>query len=60
LSVSAATSRQRSAAAIAELRGLLPRRMALWVGGAGAPPAIPGVERFGSLVDLDARLTGGS
>jgi methanogenic corrinoid protein MtbC1 len=60
LSVSAATSRKRSAAAIAELRDLLPRRMALWVGGAGAPPAIPGVERFGSLVDLDARLTGGS
>lgn len=59
VSVSAATPRAKSAAAIAELRRALPRRIALWVGGAGAPPSAKGVDRFESLTALDARLAGG-
>ncbi len=57
ISVSSAMPLRRSAAAIAQLRGLLPHRTPLWLGGAGAPEAIEGVERFDSLDALDARLT---
>ncbi len=56
ISVSAAMPRQRSASAIAALRKALPHRLPLWVGGAGAPSASRGVERFESLAALDARL----
>jgi methanogenic corrinoid protein MtbC1 len=57
VSVSLALPRAAAARAIARLRRELPSRMPLWVGGAGAPPAIKGVERFATLEALDARLT---
>jgi methanogenic corrinoid protein MtbC1 len=56
VSVSAAMRRSRAARAIAELREALPRRVGLWVGGAGAPPATKGLERFDTLAALDARM----
>jgi len=56
VSVSAAMPRARSAKAIAQLRRSLPPRLALWVGGAGAPAVPSGVERFESLAALDDRL----
>ena len=57
ISVSPAMPRKRAAKAVAELRHLLPRRVPLWVGGAGAPRVSEGVERFENLDVLDARLT---
>ena len=57
ISVSPAMPRKRAAKAVAELRHLLPRRVPLWVGGAGAPRVSEGVERFENLEVLDARLT---
>ena len=57
ISVSPAMPHRQMASAIVQLRDLLPRRLPLWVGGAGAPAAIRGVERFDSLDTLDARLT---
>lgn len=56
VSVSAAVPRRRAAADVSRLREALPARMPLWIGGAGAPPASPGVERFGTLGALDQRL----
>lgn len=56
ISISSAMPRRRTAGAVAQLRQLLPRRLPLWVGGAGAPPPFAGVERFDSLESLDARL----
>ena len=47
-------------AAVDLLRRELPRRVALWVGGAGAPPAARGVERFDTLAALDSRLVSAS
>jgi len=58
VSVSLGRSRRRAADDVARLRKLLPRGVHLWVGGAGAPPPLDGVERFDSLVSLDARLVG--
>lgn len=57
VSVSSAVPRRRAAAAIADLRERLPRRMSLWVGGAGAPVALKGVERFANLSALDEKLS---
>ena len=57
ISVSAAAARARSARALADLRRELPRTVTVWVGGAGAPPATAGIERFATLAELDARLT---
>jgi methanogenic corrinoid protein MtbC1 len=56
VSVSSAMARDRAAREIARLRKELPRRVALWVGGGGAPAQIAGVERFDSLSALDARI----
>ncbi len=56
LSVSAAMTRAHAARAVARLRDAVPRRVPLWVGGAGAPPPTKGVERLESLDALDARL----
>lgn len=56
VSVSAGPRRAQSAKAIAALRDHLPLRVPLWTGGAGAPRAQRGVERFASLSALDARL----
>ncbi len=55
LSVSVATAGKATAAAIAELRRLLPRRSLLLVGGAGAPEEVPrGVEVIEDLDRLHA------
>lgn len=59
ISISAAAPKGRSTRAVEQLRTALPPRIPLWVGGAGAPPARKGVERFESLTALDARLTAG-
>jgi len=56
VSVSAATPRARATRDLVALRHALPRRLPLWTGGAGAPPAIKGVERFSTLTELDERL----
>jgi methanogenic corrinoid protein MtbC1 len=56
LSVSAATPRARAARELEALRKALPFRLPLWVGGAGSPDPIRGVERFQSLTQLDERL----
>jgi methanogenic corrinoid protein MtbC1 len=60
VSVSAAMRRSRSAPAVDFLRRALPRRVALWLGGAGAPPAPKGVDRFDTLAALDSRLISAS
>jgi methanogenic corrinoid protein MtbC1 len=60
VSVSRGPSRRRASEDIGLLRQLLPRGVHLWVGGAGAPPPLDGVERFDSLESLDARLIGPS
>jgi methanogenic corrinoid protein MtbC1 len=56
VSVSSGMPRRSASEAIASLREALPYRMPLWLGGAGAPPALKRVERFESLDALDARL----
>jgi methanogenic corrinoid protein MtbC1 len=56
VSVSAATSPARASREITSLRKGLPPRLPLWVGGAGAPRQLPGVEHFASLTALDERL----
>ncbi|HET9950500.1 MAG TPA: cobalamin-dependent protein [Candidatus Eisenbacteria bacterium] len=56
VSISSVVPRSRAAKAVALLRDALPRRVPLWIGGAGAPTPIAGVERFESLAALDARL----
>jgi MerR family transcriptional regulator, light-induced transcriptional regulator len=56
LSVSATFPPRRAAKAIAGLRAALPRRVPLWIGGAGAPKPPKGVERFETLEALDRRL----
>ncbi len=56
LSISSAIPRPRAARAVRALREKLPRRLALWVGGAGAPAELRGVDRFRSLSELDVRL----
>jgi len=56
VSVSEAMNSARAVREVAELRKALPRRVGLWVGGAGAPPSIRGVERFESLSAFDERL----
>ena len=56
LSVSATFPPRRAAKALAELRAALPRRVPLWIGGAGAPKPPKGIERFETLEALDRRL----
>ncbi len=56
LSVSACVPRAKAARSVASLRAALPRRVALWVGGAGAPEGVKGTERFADLDTFDARL----
>lgn len=53
LSVSASGRRPRTAALVRRVRGLLPRRTALLVGGTGAPLPSPGVQVFGNLQGLE-------
>jgi DNA-binding transcriptional MerR regulator len=54
LSVSSATRGTATNAQIRKLRELLPRRVTLLVGGAGAPAPRPGIEVVATLRDLDA------
>lgn len=56
LSISVTVPGNRARKAITALRDALPRRTALWVGGAGAPQPPRGVERFDRLEKLDAAL----
>lgn len=56
VSVSAAFDRDTARARLTELRTQMPPHVALWVGGAGAPDGVPGVERLADLYALDARL----
>jgi methanogenic corrinoid protein MtbC1 len=58
LSVSASGRKPRTTALVRRVRGMLPRRTALLVGGAGAPPASPGVQLFGDLKGLEAWARG--
>jgi methylmalonyl-CoA mutase cobalamin-binding subunit len=60
VSVSAGAHGTASRRALATLRAALPRRVALWVGGAGAPAPATGIERFDDLEALDARLERGA
>ena len=56
LSISVTVPRRQAGKAVKALREALPRRTALWIGGAGAPKPPKGVERFDSLEALDAGL----
>jgi len=56
LSLSPTLTRTAAASALAKLRGRLPARLPIWTGGAGAPPASRGIERFETLEALDRRL----
>jgi DNA-binding transcriptional MerR regulator/methylmalonyl-CoA mutase cobalamin-binding subunit len=59
ISVSPSVPRARVTRALVQLRRELPKRTALWVGGAGAPAAGARAERFESLAALDAHLARG-
>lgn len=56
ISISVTVPRRHAGKAVAALRAALPRHIALWVGGAGAPEPPKGASRFGSLEKLDAGL----
>ncbi len=58
VSVSTAVGAESAEALLARLRGLVPRRLPIWVGGAGAPQArsASGIERFASLGAFDSFL----
>ena len=56
IGVSSALPRRRAAAALAQLRDALPRRMPLWTGGSGAPEDLEGIRRFASLDALDDHI----
>lgn len=59
VSVSNAYGPDRGAAQLSQLREQLPLGIALWVGGAGAPMNLNGVEVFANLEHLDASLAVG-
>jgi len=56
VSVSPFVPRARAEREIARLREALPRRIPIWIGGAGAPAPVRGTERFTDLASLAARL----
>jgi len=56
ISISSAMPAARARRFLAALRRDLPRAVALWVGGDGAPPGQRGVERFETLGEFDERL----
>lgn len=58
VSVSASGRKPRTAALLRRLRGMLPRRTALLVGGEGAPAPSPGVQVFADLPSLEAWVRG--
>jgi methanogenic corrinoid protein MtbC1 len=53
VSVSASGRKPRTAALLRRVRGKLPRRTTLLVGGEGAPAPSPGVQAFADLAGLD-------
>ena len=55
ISVSAAVPRARAEREARNLREALPKRVPLWVGGAGAPE-VTGMERFSTLTALTVRI----
>jgi methanogenic corrinoid protein MtbC1 len=57
VSVSTATRGTGSVGGLRRLRRLLPGRIALWVGGDGAPRSLAGASMTRTLVDLSARAT---
>jgi methanogenic corrinoid protein MtbC1 len=57
VSVSTATRGTGSVGGLRRLRRLLPGRIALWVGGEGAPRSLAGAIMTRTLVDLSARAT---
>jgi len=57
VSVSAAMPRARASAALSRLRKSLPARVTVWLGGAGAPASVRGIERFATLGEFAGRLT---
>ena len=59
VSISASAKGAPARRALTALRATLPRRIALWMGGAGAPSEARGVERFADLEALDMRLSRG-
>ncbi len=59
ISVSQAMRGTRASKLVTELRRALPKRVQLWVGGAGAPATQDGFERFSDLASFDARIRGG-
>ena len=57
VAISVSRSRRRAAPPLLRrLRAALPRTIALWVGGAGAPSGLPGVVRFDDLSGFAERL----
>ena len=56
ISVSASVSSARAERDVRALRRALPKRVPIWMGGAGAPEAPRGVERFPTLTALAARI----
>jgi methylmalonyl-CoA mutase cobalamin-binding subunit len=58
VSVSASGRQLRTAALLRRLRGMLPRRTALLVGGEGAPAPSPGVQVHADLRGLDGWARG--
>jgi len=58
VSVSASGRKPRTAALLRRVRGLLPRRTALLVGGEGAPAPSPGLQVFADLPGLDGWARG--
>jgi DNA-binding transcriptional MerR regulator/methanogenic corrinoid protein MtbC1 len=58
VSVSASGRKPRTAALLRRVRGMLPRRTALLVGGEGAPATSPGVQVFADLLSLDGWARG--
>ena len=53
VSVSASGRKARAAALLRRVRGMLPRRTALLVGGKGAPAPSPGIQVFVDLPSLE-------
>ncbi len=56
LSVSATVPRSYATALALDLRRKLPERIAIWMGGKGAPGALPGVVPFADYDGLDCHL----
>src|SRR6266849_4726720 len=58
LSISATAPKAYAFALALDLRRKLPERVALWIGGSGAPDSVPGAVRINDIDSLDQRLAG--